>query len=244
MRILVVEDEMIIGAKISMYLSELGYEVTGVIPRAEEALLHVKENPPDIALLDIRLKGEMDGIELAGILRQQYNIPVVFLTANTDDATFDQAKKVKPYAFLAKPFGKQELKRALELTKNLVAGEAASEANTEDPNPSANAPLTDRFFVYDGEKRVKILFDSVLYIKAERNYCRIVTASKEYLLSMPMKSLESELPRDLFQRIHRSYIVNLKHVDEIHQQTVRIGNSTLTVSQAYQKEFLQRIKSV
>ena len=244
MKILVVEDEMIIGAKISIYLTELGYEVTGVIPRAEEALLHVQENVPDIALLDIRLKGAMDGIALGEILNEQYQIPVVFLTANTDDATFEEAKKARPYAFLAKPFGKQDLKRALELTLNLLSGESQSESSHFDDIPSSNQPLSDRFFVYDGEKRVRILFDHVLYIKAERNYCRIITESKEYLLSMPMKSLEGELPPDLFQRIHRSYIVNLKHVDEIDNQVVRLGSHSLTISQAFLKPFLQRIKSV
>jgi len=132
----------------------------------------------------------------------------------------------------------------LELTLNLLSGESQSESSHFDDIPSSNQPLSDRFFVYDGEKRVRILFDHVLYIKAERNYCRIITESKEYLLSMPMKSLEGELPPDLFQRIHRSYIVNLKHVDEIDNQVVRLGSHSLTISQAFLKPFLQRIKSV
>lgn len=105
-KILVVEDEMIIGAKVSLFLSELGYEVAGILPRAEEALLQIEENRPDIALLDINLKGSMDGIALAQVLQTEHNIPVVFLTANSDDATFQRAKATKPYAFLAKPFKK------------------------------------------------------------------------------------------------------------------------------------------
>ncbi|RZM18936.1 MAG: response regulator, partial [Pedobacter sp.] len=80
-KILVVEDEMIIAAKISMLLSNLGYEVTGILPRGEEAILHIEENQPDIILLDINLKGELDGIQTAAII-QQKNIPVIFLTAN------------------------------------------------------------------------------------------------------------------------------------------------------------------
>ena len=100
-KILIVEDEMIIGAKISMFLSELGYEVTGILPRAEEVLLQLEENQPDIALLDIQLKGNMDGVALAQILHQEHHIPVIFLTANSDEATFQRAKAAKPYAFLA-----------------------------------------------------------------------------------------------------------------------------------------------
>ncbi len=240
MKILVVEDEMIIGAKLSMYLTDLGFEVLGIIPRAEEALLHIEGDPPDIVLLDIRLKGAMDGIELAAKL-QERDIPVIFLTANSDDATFDQAKMTRPYAFLSKPVEKRELKRVLELAANLYAGKKQPEAERKEESP---VPLTDRLFVYDGDKRVKLLFDSMLYIQAERNYCRIVTREKEYLLSMPMKSLETELPSQLFQRIHRSYIVNIKQVEEVEDTSVRIGKSMLPMSQSYRKDFLLRIKLV
>lgn len=240
MKILVVEDEMIIGAKLSMYLTDMGYEVTGLIPRAEEALLYLKESRPDMVLLDIRLKGAMDGIELAGIL-QERDIPVIFLTANSDDATFDQAKMTSPYAFLSKPVEKRELKRVLELAANLYAGKEQPAAERKEGSPS---PLADRLFVHDGDKRVKLLFDSILYIQAERNYCRIVTWEKDHLLSMPMKSLESELPAQLFQRIHRSYIVNLKQVEEVDDSSVRIGQSILPMSQSYRKDFLLRIKLV
>ena len=95
-KILVVEDEMLIGAKIALYLSELGYEVTALLPRAEEALQHVQDDLPDLALLDIQLRGDMDGITLAELLYTQHKIPVIFLTANTDDATFNRAKAARP----------------------------------------------------------------------------------------------------------------------------------------------------
>ena len=69
-KILIVEDEMIIAANISLQLTNLGYEVTGIIPRGEEALIHIKENKPDILLLDIQLKGAIDGIEMAQIMEK------------------------------------------------------------------------------------------------------------------------------------------------------------------------------
>ncbi|MDX1603146.1 MAG: response regulator, partial [Salinimicrobium sediminis] len=102
-KLLIVEDEMIIAAHISLQLSEMGYEVTGIVPRGEEALVHVKENPPDIILLDINLKGELDGIETARQMQRTRNIPVIYLTANADDAHFNKAKDTHPYGFIAKP---------------------------------------------------------------------------------------------------------------------------------------------
>lgn len=127
-KILIVEDEMLIGAKISMLLTNLGYEVTGILPRGEEAIAHVKENPPDIILLDINLKGKMDGIETAASL-QQKNIPVIYLTANSDEATFNRAKQTRPAAFIKKPFKQLDLQRAIELTISRLAETAASSPN-------------------------------------------------------------------------------------------------------------------
>lgn len=244
-KILVVEDEMIIGAKVSMFLTELGYEVTGILPRAEEALLQLQENMPDIALLDIQLKGNMDGIALAQVLQQEHEIPVVFLTANSDDATFSRAKEVKPYAFLTKPFKKLDLQRALELTISRMANQQINTAAKE-PKPGEEVPyiLSDRIFVRHKDRMVKILFETILYVEADRNYCRIITNSKEYLLTMPMKSLEEQLPVAMFQRIHRSHIVNLTQVDEVDESSVFIGQKSLTLSKSFREEFMTRIRTV
>ena len=93
----IVEDEMIIAAKISMQLtSSLGYEVTGILQRGEDAIQHVTENKVDIALLDINLKGNIDGIETAKQIQQHSDIPIIYLTANADEATFNRAKTTKP----------------------------------------------------------------------------------------------------------------------------------------------------
>jgi len=244
-KILVVEDEMIIGAKVSMFLTELGYEVTGILPQAEEALLQLQENVPDIALLDIQLKGSMDGIALAQVLQEEHQIPVVFLTANSDDATFSRAKEVKPYAFLSKPFKKLDLQRALELTISRMANQQTS-ITAKEPNPGEEVPyiLSDRIFVRHKDRMVKILFETILYVEADRNYCRIITNIKEYLLTMPMKSLEEQLPIAMFQRIHRSHIVNLTQVDEVDESTVFIGQKSLPLSKSLREEFMMRIRTV
>lgn len=241
-KILIVEDEMLIGAKISLFLSELGYEVTALLPRAEEALVHIHEDLPDLALLDIQLRGDMDGVALAEILHTQHKIPVIFLTANTDDATFNRAKAAKPFAFLAKPFRKTELQRALELAITRMESEANPEPiapKTEEDNAFL---LDDRIFVRFKDRMVKILFDTIRYVEADRNYCRIFTPDREYLLTMPLKSIEAKLPAAKFQRIHRSHIVNLAHVDEVSEGHVHIGDTHLPLSQSLREEFLKRFR--
>jgi DNA-binding LytR/AlgR family response regulator len=244
LKILIVEDEMLIGAKISLFLTELGYEVTAILPRAEEALLHVQENLPDIALLDVRLKGDMDGIALAESLQKQHNLPIIFLTANSDDATFNRAKATKPFAFLAKPFRKTELQRAIELTISRMESEANSNSTAPKAEEDNTYLLGDRIFVRFKDRMVKIVFDAILYVEADRNYCRIFTQQKEYLLTMPMKALEDKLPPAQFQRIHRSHIVNLAHVDEVAEGHVVIGTKHLPISQSLREEFLKRFRMV
>ena len=243
-KILVVEDEMIIGAKISMFLSELGYEVCGLFPRAEDALHQVKITTPDIALLDIQLKGSMDGTALGKILYNEYGIPVVFLTANSDEASFQKAKEARPYAFLVKPFKKRDLQRALELTLSLMANQAKQVSAPPSTAADVVETLADRIFVRYKDKMVKIMLEDILYLEADRNYCKIVTTDKEYLLTMPMKSLEDKFPTTLFQRIHRSYIVNIQQVDEIVENQVIVGQKSLPLSKSLREEFLTRIKTV
>ena len=241
-KILVVEDEMLIGAKIALFLSELGYEVTALLPRAEEALIHLQEDFPDLALLDIQLKGDMDGIALAEILHSKHKIPVIFLTANADDATFNRAKSAKPFAFLAKPFRKIELQRTLELAITRMESEANPQYISPKTEEDNSFLFDDRIFVRFKDRMVKILFDNIRYVEADRSYCRICTQSKEYLLTVPMKNIESKLPPAKFYRIHRSHIVNLNYVDEVSEGYVHIGANKLPLSQSFRKEFLDRIK--
>ena len=130
-KILIVEDEMIIAANMSLQLTALGYEVTGIMLKGEDALEHIKQNEPDIILLDIHLKGELTGIETAHIIQQDANIPIIYVTANADEAHFNEAKTTNPYAFISKPFKKLDLQRAIELTVNRFQLEKELEASTE-----------------------------------------------------------------------------------------------------------------
>jgi DNA-binding LytR/AlgR family response regulator len=243
-KILVVEDEMIIGAKISMQLTNLGYEVTGILPRGEEAILHVEENKPDIVLLDINLKGKLDGIETASQMQQRNNIPIIYLTANTDEATFNRAKSTKPYAFISKPFKQLDLQRAVELTISRMAEKengTIPEITSGDEQPFI---LSDRIFVRHKEKMVKIMLADILYMEADRNYSRIFTKGKEYLLSITLKTIEEKLPMLLFQRIHRSFIINLAHVDEVAENHIMIAQKNIPLGAGMREQLLKRMQTL
>lgn len=113
--ILIVEDEGLVAKDIQRRLEALGYRVGGVASSGEEALRKATEFQPALALLDIKLKGAMDGIELAQQLRDRYRIPVIYLTAYADDVTVQRVKKTEPLGYLIKPFDERELQTAIEL---------------------------------------------------------------------------------------------------------------------------------
>ena len=242
-RILVVEDEMIIGAKISMQLTNLGYEVTGILPRGEEALLQIEETMPDIVLLDINLKGALDGIQTAERLMQRHSIPIIYLTANSDEATFNRAKHTKPAAFIAKPYKQLDLQRAIELTISRMAETETVAPPEKEPGQEQPFILSDRLFVRYQEKMVKIMIADILYIEANRNYSRIFTNSKEYLLAVTLKTIEEKLNLLLFMRVHRSYLVNITQVDEVAESHVIIASKHIPLGAGMRDHLLQRIKT-
>lgn len=114
-KILIVEDEQITAMDVADILVSIGHEVTDTISTGEGAIGSVKKNKPDIILMDINLKGKMNGIEAAEHIRSQYRIPVVFLTAYYDETTIERAKKTEPCAYLIKPFEEIDLKIAIEI---------------------------------------------------------------------------------------------------------------------------------
>jgi PAS domain S-box-containing protein len=114
-KILVVEDESLIGYDIQNMLKNQGYSVLEVVTTGKEALQKVSELAPDLVLMDIVLKGEIDGITAACKIRDSYNIPVVYLTAYTDDITLQRAKSTEPFGYILKPFEERELKTTIEM---------------------------------------------------------------------------------------------------------------------------------
>ena len=114
-RIMVVEDEQITAADIEDMLRGLGYAVTAAVASGEEALRRAAEDPPDLVLMDIRLKGKCDGIETAVQLRQRFDIPVIYLTAHADQETLNRAKLAEPLGYLVKPFQETDLQASLEM---------------------------------------------------------------------------------------------------------------------------------
>ena len=125
-RILVVEDSNLVALDIAILLKQLGYEVTGIAAYGEDAVDQAGAQKPDLVLMDIILKGDMDGVEAATRIGNQYRIPVVYLTAHSDAATMERAKQTEPFGYLLKPFDERMLHTTIEVALYRHQAEHAS----------------------------------------------------------------------------------------------------------------------
>ncbi|WP_319561541.1 EAL domain-containing protein [Marispirochaeta sp.] len=114
-KILIVEDERIIAIDLQRRLENFGYQVTGVVATGRQAIESVESTPPDIILMDIMLSGDMDGIDTAEIIKDRFEIPVMFLTAYSDEKTLERAKHVEPLGYILKPFKEKELYTSIDI---------------------------------------------------------------------------------------------------------------------------------
>jgi PAS domain S-box-containing protein len=115
-KILIVEDEAIVAKDLQYRLNKFGYTVPEIASSGEEAINKALQISPDLVLMDIRLKGKMDGIEAAQEIYRRLNIPVIYLTAYADDNTLERAKITEPFGYLIKPFKEKELQTNIEIT--------------------------------------------------------------------------------------------------------------------------------
>lgn len=114
-RVMIVDDEILVAEDLKERLSSLGYEVTAVVGTGADAVTKAQETTPDIILMDIQLKGDMDGIEAAHEIKERFDISVVYLTAYSDQVTLDRAKVTTPFGYLIKPFAERELHSTIEM---------------------------------------------------------------------------------------------------------------------------------
>lgn len=224
----IVEDEVIIADSIACLLGDLGYNTCEPTGNYDEALAMIETEKPDILLLDIHLNRSRSGIEIAEYLRKNYKIPFIFLTANSDAATLDRAKKARPNAYLVKPFQKVDLYVAIEIALyNFNHGEAQSSIIT--PTTNAAEVSKDWIFIKDGQYMHKVQFDDILHLSSDHVYVTVHTRTKKFLVRASMQEYLSKLD-SRFLRVHRSYAVNVDKIDKINSVYLVVAGEQLPIS--------------
>ena len=234
-KIVVVEDEIIIADNICEALIELGYNVSEPAISYTEALGTIEMFKPDLAMLDIRLSGKKDGVDLAQIINEKYNIPFIFLTSNTDAETLERAKKVAPAAYLVKPFSKEELYTSIEIAI------ANFENQSHKTDINTGAPFKQALFIKQKQLFIKVKFEDILFISSDHVYIEIFSKDNhKFLVRGSLNDYILKLDSN-FARIHRGYIINLQHISAIDQDYVKIEKHSVPIGKNYKEEFLRKI---
>ena len=179
-RILVVEDEAVIARDISQQLEALGYDPVGRTARGDEAVQLVGQLRPDLVLMDIHLEGPTDGIEAASQIREQFSIPVVFLTAFASEPIIQRAKTAGPFGYIVKPFEEHELHRIIEMGLHQHHTEMRLR-QSENEMAAVLRSSMDSFWVVNLQGRVLRMNDAA---------CQLMGYTREELLQMSIVDLE------------------------------------------------------
>jgi DNA-binding LytR/AlgR family response regulator len=236
-RIILVEDDWIIAKEIAFSLQDFGFEVTGSYDTGEEALQQIKNQQPDLVLLDIGLSGELSGIDVAKKLKD-LGVPFIFLTALADAGTINKAKLSEPYAYLVKPVNPESLYSTIEIT--LYHAAHRKEALTTPPLQDA-LQQGESIFVKAKNRLEKIKLDDVLWIEASDIYSLICTAEGRHLLNSSLKAVEEKFPPAKFIRVHRSYIVHIDKINAIEEDHVLIGEHRIPIGKTYREKLMSRL---
>lgn len=239
-KILIVEDELIIAEDMRNILEKMGYGVTGVAMDAGEAIEFLGVEKPDLILLDINLGGKKDGIQLAEEINNKFELPFIFTTSYTDGPTIERAKKVNPLNYLVKPFKPEQLYTAIEIAMfNLAKKEKESPAENEE-----GLIIKDAIFIKEKYRYTKIKIDDILWIKAEGNYLELHLPEKKELIRATLGNFLERLARNNFFRTHKSYAVNLDHLSKFEPTQVFIDKTEIPISKTYADELIQRLNVI
>lgn len=235
-KIQIVEDEIVIADNICSILENLGYEVLEPVINYSEAIEQLEEEKPDLSLLDIQLAGSKDGIDLAWKIKEDFDIPFIFLTSNADPRTIDRAKELSPPAYLVKPFNRDDLYTSIELALHNFRARTSQVATKGE-----EVIIKDSIFVKDKNLFHKVKFADICFIKSEHVYVELYTISnKKYLIRTTMNDFVETLPKN-FYRTHRSYTVNLDFLDTINSRYILINSVEVPIGKNYRDELMRRL---
>lgn len=245
--VLVVEDESIVSKDIQHSLKKLGYNVVGAAATGEKAIQLAQESKPDIVLMDIMLKGDMNGIEAAEQIRTTMNIPVIYLTAYADEGTLARAKVTEPCGYIIKPFKEIDIHTSIEMA--IYKHKRESDVRKERDmlySIVENKDNKDFVFVKSNSRLVKLKTEDIYFVEALKDYVVINALSSRYTIHSTMKDIEKKLPAEDFLRVHRSFIVRLDKIAAIEQPNLILENDkkVIPIGGSYKDELSKRINLV
>ena len=228
-KILIVEDNVIIADDLKFTLENLGYSVIACLISYEEAIPFLQKNTTDLAFLDVNLSTKKTGIDIGNYINEHTKIPFIYLTSNSDDTTISLASHTKPSAYLVKPFNANNLKASIEVAIN-------------NHNSSSKKLIEDFIFVKKNDLHQKVLINDISYIKSDNIYLELhCYESIVFLLRATLKKFMTRLPESFIQ-CHKSYIINLNYVTAFNTKFLIVKDQEIPISSKFKSDIKSFIK--
>jgi two-component system, LytTR family, response regulator LytT len=238
-KILVVEDEIIIADNICCTLESLGYFALEPAINYPEAIKLIEEECPDIAILDIQLSGKKTGIDIGLQINEKYKFPFIFLTSNADESTVMEAKKVMPFAYLIKPFTKEDLFSAIEIALHNFS--IMQKNDGTEKKESEELIFKDSIFIKDKGVFNKIRFKDIVYLKSDHVYVEInLKNNKSHLVRGSLNEFIAKMSHE-FIRVHRSFVVNINYLEKIEIDYLIVEENKIPIGKTFRESILDRL---
>ncbi|WP_420573788.1 LytR/AlgR family response regulator transcription factor [Kordia sp.] len=233
--ILILEDSVEEASILTEILSE-HYTICGVATNLEKAIDLFNTSSPDIAILDIFIDGEREGIQFADYINKSRPIPILFLTNSKDKLSFTAAKKQQPYSYLLKPVNPYGIRFSIELAIEKYADQIG-QLSTKIENA---LQVDNKLLIKKGNVLIKVAINDIYYVESDDKYCYIYTEDARFLVQKSLKSFAETLP-DNFVSLHRKYVVNTDKILSVYPTDYTLtlrNNISLPVSQRHRKQLL------
>ena len=242
--ILVFEDESIVRKDIEQTLEKIGYNVVASADNGEDAIDLAVRYRPEVILMDIMLKGDMNGIAAAEEIKRTLDVPIIFLTAYADRSTLGEAKLAEPHGYVLKPFKDVDIQTAVEMALHKHGKEQEMRQETDFLRSLAeHKDDTDIIFVKNRSRLIRVKNSDLLFVEALKDYVVVHTTNESYTIHSTMKDVETKLGGPDFMRVHRSYIVNIEAIESIKYSMITIAGmeKEIPVGGSYKDALAQRI---
>lgn len=256
LNVLVVEDDPMFSLVLTTLLRKDGYRVVGPVDNGPDALTLFGDHSVDLILMDVNIRGSLDGIETASRLLAQRAVPLIYLTGQTDRLTLDRAKATFPAGYLVKPFSNESVRVAIELAiQNFARQQRPTPATvpplasgTEALPPDSDGSAANRetilqienhLFIRQNYQFLKVRLADILFIEADNNYIVLQTTTQKFALRMPLASALERIQYDKLVRVHRSFVVNVTNMDSFSETEISMGKHLIPIGKNYKSEFLR-----
>lgn len=246
LKISIVEDEWLVAEDLAEKISALGYEVDLVLTSPENVLLAITNYSPDLVVLDINLQGKLDGIQLAEKIKEEYPLPIIFLTGYEEGQIKSFSEYSSPHAYLVKPFSGNDLNEAINSAVNNFYNKVMIPSNNKTSNENQGNPFVihDAVFVNIDQSYHKIRIEDILYLKEEGSNTKLITVDDKFTIAMGLDFFLEQINLSEFLKVHPSIAVNILKIDKINPQLISLNGHEIPVGKSYRNLIFNKLQWV